>query len=346
MGRAGGGESASPVVPTGPSDASDLAVPPDAPEVRVRRTSHLDLLPTWPEDPARTWSYLGARVRGACRDTTTGTTTGAATGDDARLDLTVDGDWVVTSLATDPPLDGVGELLGAHSRRGFRRAIDTATGGPDGSPAAFLLRDVATFAVIFHYPVLRAKHRAGVPPEVITPPSALARIVDVCVGWAADHTAARAVLAGTERGARALPTGPSLVGDWHAVPSLPPGAVRRTRRFDLWREGADVVVDAGYRDTYGEGAGVEGVIHEYGARVRFDRDLVLTGTTARPRVLPFPECPIAVDGVGVLTGVPATDLAVGVRERLHGTRGCTHLNDLLGALVDLPTLVARLDAEA
>jgi hypothetical protein len=63
---------------------------------------------------------------------------------------------------------------------------------------------------------------------------------------------------------------------------------------------------------------------------------------ARPRVLPFDECPAAVTKIGQLVGTPLGDLRDEVLARLKTTEGCTHLNDELRALAEVPMLVAHL----
>jgi hypothetical protein len=61
-----------------------------------------------------------------------------------------------------------------------------------------------------------------------------------------------------------------------------------------------------------------------------------------PRVLPYGECPLAVTYVGALTGLPLSELRGAVLERLRGPLGCTHLNDMLRALADVPALARQL----
>ena len=60
--------------------------------------------------------------------------------------------------------------------------------------------------------------------------------------------------------------------------------------------------------------------------------------TPVPRVLPYDECPLAVRNVAALAGLPLSELRGAVLERLRGPLGCTHLNDMLRALADVPVL--------
>jgi hypothetical protein len=69
---------------------------------------------------------------------------------------------------------------------------------------------------------------------------------------------------------------------------------------------------------------------------------VLTSVWADPRILPYAECPLAAPNVDRLVGTPLAELREVVLERLKGVAGCTHLNDALRALAEVPRLVASL----
>lgn len=58
-----------------------------------------------------------------------------------------------------------------------------------------------------------------------------------------------------------------------------------------------------------------------------------------PRSLPYDECPLAVHNVTALAGTPLRTTVLG---RLRGPLGCTHLNDMLRTLADVPELARRL----
>jgi hypothetical protein len=82
-------------------------------------------------------------------------------------------------------------------------------------------------------------------------------------------------------------------------------------------------------------------VHEYTLTATADPEsMTLAGVVGVPRVLPYPECPLAVRLVDALVGAPLADLRSVVLERLPGVAGSTHLNDALRALADVPDLVA------
>ena len=62
------------------------------------------------------------------------------------------------------------------------------------------------------------------------------------------------------------------------------------------------------------------------------------------RILPFMECPNAAARAKDLIGAPLADLRAVVLDRLAKTNGCTHLNDALRALAEVPVLFAALEA--
>jgi hypothetical protein len=59
-------------------------------------------------------------------------------------------------------------------------------------------------------------------------------------------------------------------------------------------------------------------------------------------VLPWDECPGAAGSAARLVGQPVGALRRIVGDELRGTSTCTHLNDLLRSLADVPHLVALL----
>src|SRR5690606_42045775 len=91
--------------------------------------------------------------------------------------------------------------------------------------------------------------------------------------------------------------------------------------------------------------GGRAAVHEYRVRATAERDTgALLTLDAVPRALPFPECPLAAGNLGRLLGTPLTELRDLVPRTLRGVDGCTHLNDAVRALSDVPALVAALES--
>ena len=59
-------------------------------------------------------------------------------------------------------------------------------------------------------------------------------------------------------------------------------------------------------------------------------------------MLPYRECPTAAGNAPRLVGSRLPELREKVLTDLRGTLGCTHLNDALRALAEVPHLVQRL----
>ena len=132
---------------------------------------------------------------------------------------------------------------------------------------------------------------------------------------------------------------------WHRLPPEPGEvSMRRMRRLDVWVEGGAVHVDAMFQDSATRPDGGRDAVHEYSLTAAADLATgELTSVEPVPRVLPYAECPLAVRQVDRLLGVPLGELRSVVLDRLKGVDGCTHLNDALRALADVPHLLARLD---
>ncbi|HEY2659678.1 MAG TPA: DUF2889 domain-containing protein [Caulobacteraceae bacterium] len=118
--------------------------------------------------------------------------------------------------------------------------------------------------------------------------------------------------------------------------------MRRARRIDVWVD--DLIrIDAAFQDSATNPQGGRTAVHEYRLTAAADPgSLKLLAVYAEPRVLPYPECPAAAANVTRMIGTPLPDLRERVLNDLRGTAGCTHLNDALRALAEVPALVQRL----
>ena len=130
---------------------------------------------------------------------------------------------------------------------------------------------------------------------------------------------------------------------FHRLDEHPPIAMRRARRIDVGRDGDELVIDAMFRDSCWDPDGSEIAVHEYHLCARADvATATLTDLEAEPRVLPYRECPLAAANASWLIGTPMRDLRHVALERLRGTDCCTHLNDALRSLAEVPVLAAAL----
>jgi hypothetical protein len=280
---------------------------------------------------------------------------------------------VLTSISADPADDRVRALAGKKASAGFRRAVEEALPGEreagtilyqvlDDLPTALLVSGYATLAARVTArasaqpgdgpsPMSAADRPAGMAPE--GRPAAMAlQTVDMCSGWVDGGV----MISGLNKGVLPYFEGtlaPSVENagnhddplGWHAHGPLPPHAMRRRRRIDVWADDDLAHVEGFFRDSHVASDGVERVVHEYTVRAAVDR-----GTRSFRRCnadfgsLPWPECPGALASAGRLVGVSVDGLRRRVRDEFTGVGTCTHLNDTLRALEDVSALISVLES--
>ena len=313
----------------------------------VRRTVTMDF--TWPD------GMLGDTVLdGRARDLRTGDDGTATVLATASLRMVTDPRRVIKEVSSAP---GCRRAAGPGGRVGDV-GVPAAAGRDRGSwcdrraaavtPLYQLLDDVPGATLVSGaawqrwYDMDRyLEIKADVAQRVMT---------DVCTGYQQGSSALQPDGTLRWRQDRRLAVDIDAVDDdlaWHHHAHPDGVAMRRARRIDVWLAGPVIDVDAFFQDssTLPEGGRVS--IHEYTLTAEADLE---TGTvlavTPVPRVLPYDECPLAVVNVTALAGLPLSELRGAVLERLRGPLGCTHLNDMLRALADVPTLARQLSASA
>ena len=104
-----------------------------------------------------------------------------------------------------------------------------------------------------------------------------------------------------------------------------------------------LTIDSAFQDSAKKQDGGRTAIHEYLLRVTADPDtLEVLSLEPDARILPFPECPGAIHNTQRLVGSSLADIRDEVLRQLRGPEGCTHLNDAMRALADVPVLAAAL----
>ncbi|MGX9787780.1 DUF2889 domain-containing protein [Mycobacterium sp. MMS18-G62] len=263
----------------------------------------------------------------------------------ARLQATVEMiARVVQHLEVEPPVSGM-HLVGAPAMSGFRAAVDKAAPSLRARrDLRYTLLDDIPVATLISGHALSASGVLGVAAK-----SGYLPVADQCAGFATGGL----LMTSFENGDPAVVTGPPaprLEGPddalaWHEMATLPVHGMRRRRRLDVSNsgEGREIQIDAMFRDTYVRADGTETIVHEYTLEAAVDSD---TGTIVRseavPRVLPWQECPGAVASATRIVGMRLNELHFRIRQELHGTSTCTHLNDLLRSIGDAAALIALL----
>ena len=320
----------------GPGTATPLRRPGS-----VRRTSTIDMW--WPGGWGTSMS-----LRGRARDLLTPA--------DGSPPVVVAQDVVDATAAPDRTIETIrtervdlSGLVGARGGSRLRAALQETV--PDerraGTPLYLLLDDLAGATLVggFAYtqwPDEWPAHWQGSRDRAFKG----RRMAGVCIGFGPGSTAltpdgdARPV--DNTREVAPLPHPHDPIG-WHEFRDGPGVTMRRARRVDLWLDGADVQIDAVFQDSASTPGGGRVAVHEYEVQARATADTFeLVSLVAVPRVLPFFECPNAVTGVQRLVGTPVAALRDEVLAQLRTTEGCTHLNDEVRALAEVPVLVQHL----
>jgi fluoride ion exporter CrcB/FEX len=171
-------------------------------------------------------------------------------------------------------------------------------------------------------------------------------MTDICAGFATGSTAL------AEDGSSVHPQNcaevislrnPNDPEGWHEFVDHAPVSFRRARRIDVWREGEDVRIEIGFQDSGINPKGGRTAVHEYLVHaVARGSDLALAEVTVEPRVLPYRECPNAAPNATRMMGQKLSDFRQSVLTTLPHTLGCTHLNDVLRSMAEVPQLMVRL----
>lgn len=316
-----------------------MSAPPRRPG-SVRRTTTIDM--TW----ANGWgSELLLDGRG--RDLLTAPDGTGTVAGRSGLDVRVAVDRTIAAINTSPERLGVGDLIGVGSGSGFRRALSATVADISGADPIDLMLDdipgatlVSGFAFAQWYPIeqLLASSTAA--------SGARRSMEGICTGFMPGSSGLAPD--GTSRWThRTRPVEPLDANDddlaWHEIREITELSMRRARRIDVWRDGDICRIDAMFQDSATRPEGGRIAVHEYGLTAAVDLSSgLLTSVTPEAHVLPYAECPLAALQVERLADVAVADLRAVVLERLSGVAGCTHLNDAMRALADVPLLLDKL----
>ncbi|MFM2071490.1 MAG: hypothetical protein RLZZ623_1753 [Actinomycetota bacterium] len=254
----------------------------------------------------------------------------------------------IEDIVAEPDSDGLQSLVGCRGGGYLRAALAEFLGHEldAGTPLYLLLDDISGSSLIAGFAWSQwTTDWAGTPEQAAARPD----MEGVCIGFAPGSSALIEVRSG-KRTHRVQPV-PALVrvddpDGWHDLGDLPPVSMRRARRIDVWRDPSDgtIMIDSAFQDSAGNPDHGRVAIHEYGLRATADSStLTITSVEPTAHILPFRSCTAAVDTASVVLGAPLADLRMTVLERLARTAGCTHLNDALRALAEVPVLLERLD---
>lgn len=309
----------------------------------VRRTASIDV--AWPGDA------MGDKVlHGRSRDFVTPAAGGAGTvRAAASLEAALDAERTITAISANPAPPQlqrlVGERGGGHLRTLMREIMPDLIENAD--PLYLLLDDISGVSLIavWAWSLWHPEARLGTSEEEMT--KMLEERIDVCWGFQRGNSTfdpeRRSEVGIADGGELRNPADPA---GWHDFPALSGISMRRARRIDVWRDEATGVIriDSAFQDSAPRPDGTRAALHEYRLAASVDPDtLELLTLEPEARVLPFGECPGAIGNAVALVGSSLPQIRQSVLNDLRGPRGCTHLNDALRALADVPKLLKYLD---
>ncbi|GAB2982806.1 DUF2889 domain-containing protein [Amycolatopsis acidiphila] len=256
------------------------------------------------------------------------------------LAVAIDARNRITAVTGELPPRVAEALLGTSPVSGFRARLDALPGLVPGSLESVLLDDLPTVRLVSGYAAMMEY------PQLFQGPGRRSPMLGICAGWAEGATADRRARAGgpllsSAPRARALEAMLPGAGEFHAEPPGRPSSMWRRRILDVTPRAGGYDVFEYFRDSYVDPEGLERSLHEYSVRARVAADAeTVEDVEVTPHALPFPECPLAAPNARDLVGTSLREVSGTVRSRLSGTRGCTHLNDVLRFLRCVPVLTA------
>jgi hypothetical protein len=314
----------------------------------IRRTSSIDT--QWPNGRAG-----GLHMVGRARDAVTPPGGGApivCAEDEFRAEL--QWDRTIVAIEATPNRPAIGQLVGSRGGGHLRKALDQVF--PEerlgATPLHLILDDLSGASLVAGWAWSRWT-------------TEWQRSIAAAQGQARPQgRKMEGICSGFRPGSSALnPNGTSSPGQsftpvvdlrnpddpegWHGFTDQQ-GVVgmRRARRIDVWVDGL-IHIDSAFQDSATDPAGGRVAVHEYRLTATADPvSLELLSVEADPRVLPYRECPTAAGNASRLVGSRLPELREKVLVELRGTLGCTHLNDALRALAEVPNLVKLLQRDA
>lgn len=309
----------------------------------VRRTSAIDM--TWPEGRGKSMRFHGiardiftsrggGRPELICQD---------------EMVATIAPDRTIEAIEAIPARGAIAGLVGVRGGGYLRQALNQVLPQEQrkGSPLYLLVDDLSGTSLIAGWAWSRWPDYDYTDEEELRRKDELrARMEGICIGFRPGSRALSAEV-GSSRHHRASPVvplpHPEDPDGWHELTIHTEVAMRRARRIDVWRD-SDIHIDATFQDSASAPGGGRIAVHEYSLRVTAEPEtMTIRHINARPRVLPYPECPAAIENVKRIEGKPLVDLRAMVLQELPGIHGCTHLNDAIRSLAEVPALIDALN---
>jgi hypothetical protein len=328
-----------------PADPGDMS--PSRTPGSIRRTSTIDT--QWPDGLQK-----ASRVRARARD--------LITHGDGRTSV-IGEDWVhitgrelreIAAIETSRLNDVAQQLVGAKGGGYLRKILVDII--PDEVANATLLNllldDFSGASLVAPWGWSRWKTDMRAHLATMDFGALKAKMEGICTGHAPGSSSLARMSdpqPGEHNSARVAPLpSPQDPEGWHEIEHQEGPGMRRARRMDVRFEEGVLKIDVGFQDSATEpGGGNRVALHEYRVAATADpATLELLSVEADPRVLPFQECPGATPMLARTLGIELGRLRTQIPVLLPGILGCTHLNDVMRSMADVPALARRLAASA
>jgi hypothetical protein len=311
----------------------------------VRRTSTIDT--SWPEGYGHPM-----RMEGHARDIWTPPDGGApVVMAEDRYVITASARREILAIETSPERPEAKELVGIRAGGESRAALSRIMAAERlaGTPLYLILDDYAGASLVAGWVWSHWTdnwHRRMQESGVQSTAGRRANMEGVCTGFAPGSSALNDPGDGgvREQSSTRVPPllNPEDLDGWHDLAIQPSVGMRRARRIDVWLDPHGLAIDVGFQDSGTAPDGGDRIaIHEYHVTARAEGGR-LVELNVDPRILPFRECPGAAARARAMIETPLVDLRGRVLETLSGIEGCTHLNDVLRSMAEVPQMTARM----
>jgi Protein of unknown function (DUF2889) len=303
----------------------------------VRRTTSIDV--HWPEGMGH-----DSIMEGKARDILTPVAGGAPKVlGEGRYTIKASPMREIREVAVMPDHASAQQMVGIRGGGASRIALGRIMGSIAGTPLYQILDDFAGASLVsgWIWSIWTEDWMARMRESAST--QIRHKMVNICTGFANEASSLTEDgmpdsigQSKTEVGSLVNPDDPL---GWHDLPHQRGTRFRRARRIDMWRQDGFIRCDVGFQDSGLNPLGTRVAVHEYQVAVTVDpADMTVVALDATPRILPYRECPGAVNNIHRLIGRNVGDFRQDVLDTLPGILGCTHLNDVLRALADVPVL--------
>jgi hypothetical protein len=291
------------------------------------------------------------RLIGRARDVVTPPTGGAPIlcAEDA-FEAELQPDRTIVAIEADPPRPDLARLVGTRGGGRLRHALEhfVPEERRNATPLYLILDDISGASLVAPWAWSQWQKDWLESAGAMTRPQLNRMIQDmegICTGFAPGSSSLdpdRLVRQTDDAAPAPDLRNPDDPEGWHAFTLQNTVGMRRARRIDV-RLDETIVIEAAFQDSAARPDGTRAALHEYQLSATADpRSLRVLSIDATPRVLPFGECPGAVKNISRLLDSELSQLRQTVLDQLPGTLGCTHLNDALRALAEVPALVNHL----